>query len=531
MVLVLLAGALPLVAAGLHEAAAAGDLEKARALLKDAPALVNERYLGSTPLHEAARNGQLEMVKLLVASGAEVNNRNSSGLTPLKLALGYGRKEVVEWLRAHGGLETVPVTAEVKTNVTVAPAPPAPPLAPAQPAAPVVAPRPAPVEVNPPTFPPTVSPAPATNASATASAPRPVPPPRAGAAALPTLNPVIFPIHQAAEVGECEQVKALLKAWPELIEAENEKGLTPLHVAAANARREVVEALLARRANVLARTKYAWEPLHFAVTRGDGPTVALLLAYGARVNDKTRTDETALHMAARGGFADVAKALLERKADPDAVENTTGSTPLHLAVVRDSQALVSLLLAAGANVNKPDASGDAPLTLAVSSGHDAVAALLRQQGGREAESKPLSPLEQSLVDYYGRLDQVFRDGKTSDKRKAALSMVPTHADVQKLFPKNAAQGNKVVDDLLREIKATADKDIGLAANEGDIWKLQPGPSSPYVQYCQSRGLIAPDVPIYTLTVKKKGRKSLMDMFCFVNNHWVPLPPLARILAE
>jgi hypothetical protein len=32
-------------------------------------------------------------------------------------------------------------------------------------------------------------------------------------------------------------------------------------------------------------------------------------------------------------------------------------------------------------------------------------------------------------------------------------------------------------------------------------------------------------------VKKKGRKTLLDLYCFVNDHWVPLPPLAHILPE
>ena len=34
-----------------------------------------------------------------------------------------------------------------------------------------------------------------------------------------------FPIHEAAEVGDLEQVKALLKTWPELLEALRDSGV------------------------------------------------------------------------------------------------------------------------------------------------------------------------------------------------------------------------------------------------------------------------------------------------------------------
>ena len=519
-VALLLAGAARLAAGEIHEAAAAGDVEKVRSLLKAKPDLVNLRELGTTPLHEAARNGRLEVVKLLVAARANINTRDSSGLTPLKLAMGHNRTEVAEWLRQNGGLETV--AASPRTN-TLPAAKSSPPPVPVKPALPAVEPaKPVPPPAQPSTSPPSPG-IPAAPASLPARAP--------AKPAEPALNPVTFPIHEAAEVGDLEQVKALLKAWPELLEAENEKGLTPLHAAAANARKDVAEALLARRANVRARTRYAWTPLHFAATKGHAPTVTLLLAYGAPVNDKTRNDDTPLLMAARGGHVEVAKLLLEAKAEVNVAEKTTGSMPLHLAVAQGNLPMVELLVAKGADVNAQDEHGDTPLALANFGGHEAITRLLEQRGAREAPTPPLTPTEQSLVDFYRNLDRVLQTGSAQEKRKMTLALLPTRADMQKFFPKHAAQAVKVADEIQREVKAAMDQGLFAPPQEGAIWKVQPAAPSPFVQQCQSKGLIPADVPVYTLSVKRKGRKSSVEAYCFVNGRWIPLPPLARIIPD
>src|SRR4051794_13405636 len=77
----------------IQEAAAAGELERVRALAVS-PASVNARDRGTTALHEAARAGHLDIVKLLVEKGANLNATDVSGATPLRLAIGYHRAEV-----------------------------------------------------------------------------------------------------------------------------------------------------------------------------------------------------------------------------------------------------------------------------------------------------------------------------------------------------------------------------------------------------------------------------------------------------
>jgi len=75
------------------------------------------------------------------------------------------------------------------------------------------------------------------------------------------MMPVIFPIHEAAAFGDVEQIKSLFKNSPNLVDSTDEKGLTPLHVAAANKQFKVAAALLALRAKVNARAVSGQTPL------------------------------------------------------------------------------------------------------------------------------------------------------------------------------------------------------------------------------------------------------------------------------
>ena len=50
-------------------------------------------------------------------------------------------------------------------------------------------------------------------------------------------------IHDAVQSGDLEKVKALLKGNPGLVSSMDDKGRTPLHVAAFSGRKEVAELL------------------------------------------------------------------------------------------------------------------------------------------------------------------------------------------------------------------------------------------------------------------------------------------------
>src|ERR1017187_5474352 len=84
----------------LHEAAFNGKLEKAKALIKANPDMVNSHasYAEQTPLHIAAEFGHRDVAELLLASNADVEALANGGWTPLLNAVFGGHKDMVELL-------------------------------------------------------------------------------------------------------------------------------------------------------------------------------------------------------------------------------------------------------------------------------------------------------------------------------------------------------------------------------------------------------------------------------------------------
>lgn len=115
-----------------------------------------------------------------------------------------------------------------------------------------------------------------------------------------------------------------------------------------------------------------WPPIVFQCRGDRGGNVQRvrdLLDAGADVNVRNSKGQSALHCAAKAGFVDIVALLLERGAEVDAVDSK-GETPLATALrstVKDKQRLLAvaqMLLAAGADANRSDASGRSPKSIA-----------------------------------------------------------------------------------------------------------------------------------------------------------------------
>ncbi|HEY9285802.1 MAG TPA: ankyrin repeat domain-containing protein [Pyrinomonadaceae bacterium] len=85
-----------------------------------------------------------------------------------------------------------------------------------------------------------------------------------------------------------------------------------------------------------------------ATRRGDVAGVRAALAKGANANAKWRYDQTPLFKAAERGDAEIAKILLEHKADPNVRDTFYGATALYWAADKGHTEVVRALVNAGA---------------------------------------------------------------------------------------------------------------------------------------------------------------------------------------
>jgi uncharacterized protein len=102
IIAVLFFGISAAVAAPLHDAARAGDVDRVEQLLDQGGALAEPDQAGEPPLLIAALAGHTNVVGLLLDRGADINIRNKGGLTALHAAAYGGHLDVVELLIERG---------------------------------------------------------------------------------------------------------------------------------------------------------------------------------------------------------------------------------------------------------------------------------------------------------------------------------------------------------------------------------------------------------------------------------------------
>jgi ankyrin repeat protein len=363
-------------------------------------------------------------------------------------------------------------------------------------------------------------------------------------------------LHIAAANKQTNAAQVLLSLRAK-VNARADAGQTPLHVAARRGDIDMARLLLAHRAVPNVRDSAENTPLllavqsagsdsvdaQFVVGKKFGMTnwagllleqfemVNLLLAKGAEANVRNRAGATALGESVRVGNEPVVNVLLRAGADPNGSEGATGAAPLHLAATRGHGAIVQTLLRARARVDAQDARGETPLAYALREGRTNTAALLRQAGGTIGTMRALSPTEKSLVDSYERTEMLLRRASASEKGRLLVAMNPTKADVERMFPRHAAPAWKVVDEINTQIKKAFAQARRDADENKEIWRIRPEPPGMVTQDWRARGWLATELPVFSLAVDKTGGTSRPGDFCFVNGHWVLVPPLRAIAAQ
>jgi RNA polymerase sigma factor (sigma-70 family) len=156
-------------------------------------------------------------------------------------------------------------------------------------------------------------------------------------------------IYEAASIGRTALVAELLGDAPSLLDSFSPEGFTPLALAAHFGHCETLEFLIARGASVNTVSRHAMNvtPLHAALFGQRVRAAKALVDAGADVNLKRggtgpRAGWTALHYAAGFGFFDLAKALIDRGAEPAALDDNA-KTPLQVACETGHSEVAELL--------------------------------------------------------------------------------------------------------------------------------------------------------------------------------------------
>ncbi|KAG6087213.1 hypothetical protein E4U15_008195 [Claviceps sp. LM218 group G6] len=238
-----------------------------------------------------------------------------------------------------------------------------------------------------------------------------------------------LPLHYAAQFGfvvVCQIIMQYMQKWNQFdakdgIDApewHDNDGFAPLHLSVMGGHPLTTQALLqgenwqgSSEAKVQIRKTIpkSGASLALATKANYEPIVKMLVDAGVDINWTDKTGETALHIAATLGHDACARIILQgsdsQKANIEIVENSYSWTPLHVAAVDGSLSVVQLLVQAGADVSKPDASGWTAKEHAALRGHMAIARFLAAHTNEsEAASRVSESLQPSISPEISSID-------------------------------------------------------------------------------------------------------------------------------
>jgi ankyrin repeat protein len=115
---------------------------------------------------------------------------------------------------------------------------------------------------------------------------------------------------EGCESGDYNKVRLAINFGADL-EAKNNYGLTPLHLASRLNHIEIAKLLIDRGADLEAKTNGGWTPLHLASDNNNIETAKLLIERGADVEAKTNGGRTPLRKAQSEEMRDLLKKYMK----------------------------------------------------------------------------------------------------------------------------------------------------------------------------------------------------------------------------
>jgi ankyrin repeat protein len=196
-------------------------------------------------------------------------------------------------------------------------------------------------------------------------------------------------IFEALRKGDIGTIKALVEKAPQVLDARDGEGMTPLHYAAIGGDEKFIDYLIDKGAKLELKNTRLQTSLHMAAIYDRRDAVAALVRRGAALEAQDDYTRTPLILCARErGQVATGRVLIKAGADVNAIDKF-GDSALSLAAWRGKSEFVDLLLESGAQVPKSGPKWSGMLTQAASGG---LTALFRRliEGTRNLRSAEAS---------------------------------------------------------------------------------------------------------------------------------------------
>ncbi|XP_013219085.2 ankyrin repeat domain-containing protein 12 isoform X1 [Ictidomys tridecemlineatus] len=152
-------------------------------------------------------------------------------------------------------------------------------------------------------------------------------------------SPDSTPNHPSQTTAAQKKTPSSSSRQKDKVNKRNERGETPLHMAAIRGDVKQVKELISLGANVNVKDFAGWTPLHEACNVGYYDVAKILIAAGADVNTQGLDDDTPLHDSASSGHRDIVKLLLRHGGNPFQA-NKHGERPVDVAETEELELLL-----------------------------------------------------------------------------------------------------------------------------------------------------------------------------------------------
>ncbi|MFC2119274.1 ankyrin repeat domain-containing protein, partial [Bacteroidota bacterium] len=160
---------------------------------------------------------------------------------------------------------------------------------------------------------------------------------------------------------------------------------------------EIARLLIDKGADVNSLNNRGITPLYYAISSGSNRSddiAMVLIENGANVNAKSPRGETLLQIAVSNGFTNVARLMIEKRADKSVLVKNSYQSLLHLAAINGYADMAEMLIKKGLDPNQKDYHGKSPKYYAGLYGNSTVVKELLKAGvnkGKLTENYNPSP--------------------------------------------------------------------------------------------------------------------------------------------